>query len=141
MKKIPQKSSSRSEPLCIFATLELIAKHLGYDKTEEINDLGKRIVKNSKKFLNKISSKKSKKSEHKKKPVIYLSYEEDKQVNKPFVTFAFLVLLFAIYLEFISGIPDIRSRYFYQQGIFWAWARNSVWPWASRTPKIGKAIA
>ena len=52
MKKIPQKSSSRSEPMCILATLELIAKHLGYDKTEEINDLGKRIVKNSKNFLN-----------------------------------------------------------------------------------------
>ena len=118
MKKIPQKSSSRSEPLCIFAPLELIAKHLGYDKTEEINDLGKRIVKNSKKFLNKSSSKKSKKTEHKKKDVVTREVKQVKKINKPFVTFAFLVLLLAIYLEFISGIPDIRSRYFYQQGIF-----------------------
>ena len=133
MKKIPQKSSSRSEPLCIFATLELIAKHLGYDKTEEINDLGKRIVKNSKKFLNKSSSKKSKKTEHKKKDVVTREVKQVKKINKPFVTFAFLVLLLAIYLEFISGIPDIRSRYFYQQGIFWAWAGSSD-VGASETP-------
>ena len=75
-------------------------------------------MKNSKKFLNKSSSKKSKKTEHKKKAVFTSEAKQVKKVNEPFVTFAFLVLLFAIYLEFILGIPDIRSRYFYQQGIF-----------------------
>ena len=118
MKRLLKKKSSRSEPLCIFATLELIAKQFGYYKTEEINALGKRIVKNSKKFLNKSSSKKSKKYEHKKAAVVTSGVKQVKKINKLFVTFAISVLLLAILLEYISSIPEIRSRYFYQQGIF-----------------------
>ena len=48
--KLPKKPT-RSEPLCVFATLELTAKQLGCNSTEEINALGKQIVENSKKFL------------------------------------------------------------------------------------------
>ena len=118
MKRLLKKISSRSEPLCIFGTLELIAKHLGFYKTEEINSLGKRIVKNSKNFLNKSFSKKSMKTEHKKKAVVTSEVKQVKKINKLFVTFTISVLLIAVLLEYISGIPEIRSRYFYQQGIF-----------------------
>ena len=48
--KLPEKSS-RSEPLCVFATLEITAKHLGCNTRKEINALGKNIVINSKRFL------------------------------------------------------------------------------------------
>ena len=113
------KNSSRSEPLNIFPTLELVGKHLGCDKIEEINELGKEIVRNSKEFLGlRVPTGKKTSDKKEKKPKVCPDAKKVKKINKLFVTFALAVLLLAIFLEYMSGIPEIKSRYFYRHTVF-----------------------
>ena len=44
-------NSNRSEPLCIFTTLELTAKYLGYQEKKEIQNFSKQVIENAKSFL------------------------------------------------------------------------------------------
>ena len=105
--KLPE-DRPRSVPPCIFATLELTAKHMGCKKMEEINELGKEIVNNSRYFLGlTVETSKDKK----KSKLIWIT-EQLKVFVKGALIFLLCLLPLVIFLEYILGILEIQSKYF-----------------------------
>ena len=97
--KLPKKPT-RSEPLCVFATLELTAKQLGCNSTEEINALGKQIVENSKKFLGT-----HKATTNTTFYYIWLCLRDT--ITEPYVIIALLMALYVLLFYLFSNITQI----------------------------------
>ena len=101
--KLPEKSS-RSEPLCVFATLEITAKHLGCYSTEEINALGKQIVENSKKFLGL----------HKNTSNVFNPIAKKIKDFKKFLIVCFLTaIIFVLLSEYMFGTESLYKSVFH----------------------------
>ena len=109
----------RTEPLCLFLTLEVVAKALGYVTPTEIQDFGKITVKNSKTFLgygNKVFiksvDKKGKEANSK------WEHRTERRLNKRFVLSCLAVTIFAFFLEYLSGDPEFQENYLSKQILF-----------------------
>ena len=114
--KLPIKRK-RTEPLCVFLTLETICKVLGYGTRTEIRDFGRDTVKNSRTFLGLNKEKKSK--DKKSKPTISKpGYRMERRMNKIFVVFGLAITLLALMLEYFSGVPQFQEDYLSKQILF-----------------------
>ena len=114
--KLPIKRK-RTEPLCVFLTLETICKVLGYGIKTEIRDFGRDTVKNSKTFLglNKVKKSTDKKS---KAATRNAEYRKQRRMNKIFVVFGVAFTLLALMLEYFSGVPQFQEDYLSKQTLF-----------------------
>ena len=109
----------RTEPLCVFLTLEIVAKALGYVTPTEIQDFGKITMKNSKTFLGygnnvfiKSVDKKGKEANSK------WEHRTERRLNKRFVLSVLIVTIFALFLEYLSGDPEFLENYLTKQILF-----------------------
>ena len=112
---------TRAEPLGIFLTQDVMAKYFGFEEQEEAIELGKIIVKNSKDFFTMPNQDPEKNVEGKEIEIEKKVEPECKtieNIDNPHVLFALSLLLVAIFLEYVSGVPGMWSSYFFHQTLF-----------------------
>lgn len=107
----------RTEPLCVFLTLETVGKVLGYGTRTEIQDFGTKTVENSKTFLSENKVKKSTRKKNK-ASISKLGYRTERRINKTYVVFALATTLLALMLEYFSGVPEFKEDYLSKQILF-----------------------
>ena len=107
----------RTEPLCVFLTLEVVGKVLGYGTRTEIQDFGRDTVKNSKTFLGPNKVKKS--TDMKSKPAISkLEFRMERRINKTFVLLGLAITFLALLLEYFSSVKQFQEDYLAKQILF-----------------------